>query len=87
MRAPVGEVSLFFEVFGREWRLEQDGLRRYPVLVGLHGGPGVDGSRLRHYLAPLADVAQVVVPDQRGHGRSDHCTADTWNLAQPGPPT
>ena len=81
MRVAVGGVSLFFEVFGREWRVEQDGPRCYPVLVGLHGGPGIDGGRLRHYLAPLADVAQVVVPDQRGHGRSDHGTADTWNLA------
>ena len=81
MRVSVGDVSLFFEVFGLEWRVAQDGPRRYPVLIGLHGGPGIDGSRARHYLAPLADVAQVVVPDQRGHGRSDHGTADTWNLA------
>jgi pimeloyl-ACP methyl ester carboxylesterase len=30
---------------------------------------------------PLADVAQVVVPDQRGHGRSDEGSPGTWKLA------
>ena len=55
-------------------------MKRRPVLIGLHGGPGVDGTGLRHSLAPLADVAQVIVPDQRGHGRSDAGDPDSWNL-------
>lgn len=69
MRVRVGAVSLFFEVLGQEWVLEEEGLRRRPVLLGLHGGPGEDGTVLRHRLAPVADVAQVLVPDQRGHLR------------------
>ena len=80
MRVSIGEVSLFFEVFGREWVLEGDALRRRPVLVGLHGGPGLDGTTLRHALEPLADTAQVIVPDQRGHGRSDPDGPENWNL-------
>jgi pimeloyl-ACP methyl ester carboxylesterase len=72
---------LFFEVFGQEWVFSGSGFERGPVLIGLHGGPGLDGTKLRYQLGPLANVAQVVVPDQRGHGRSDHGTPQTWNLA------
>jgi pimeloyl-ACP methyl ester carboxylesterase len=76
----VGDVRLFVEVFGQEWVADGEVMRPRPVLVGLHGGPGLDGTKLRHQLAPLA-VAQVVVPDQRGHGRSDRGTPDAWNLS------
>lgn len=81
MLVQVGNVRLFIEVLGQEWVVDGDEMRRRAVLVGLHGGPGLDGTRLRHDLAPLADVAQVVVPDQRGHGRSGRGTPDTWNLS------
>jgi pimeloyl-ACP methyl ester carboxylesterase len=74
----VGDVRLFIEVFGQEWTFEGE---RSHVLIGLHGGPGLDGNKLRYQLAPLADVAQIVVPDQRGHGRSDRGSPETWNLA------
>jgi len=72
---------VFFEVYGPEWQLDEDGIRRRRVLIGLHGGPGLDGTKLRYQLAPLSDIVQVVVPDQRGHGRSDLATPETWNLA------
>ena len=81
MRVSVGDVRLFFEVFGQERALIDGGLQRRPTLIGLHGGPGLDGSKLRYQLAPVADAAQIVVPDQRGHGRSDHGSSETWNLA------
>jgi pimeloyl-ACP methyl ester carboxylesterase len=81
VRVSVGDVRLFFEVFGQEWTLAEETMRRRPTVVGLHGGPGVDGTTLRYQLAPLGDVAQVVVPDQRGHGRSDRGSPETWNLA------
>jgi excisionase family DNA binding protein len=29
----------------------------------------------------LAEFAQIAVPDQHGHGRSDRGSVDTWNLA------
>jgi proline-specific peptidase len=81
MRVSVGDVHLFFEVFGQEWEVTGREMKCRPVLVGLHGGPGVDGTGLRHNLAPLTNVAQVIVPDQRGHGRSDLGTPESWNLA------
>lgn len=79
MRVSVGTARIFFEVFGQQVGLNGRGSQR-PVLVGLHGGPGVDGTFLRNWLAPLADVAQVVVPDLRGHGRSDRGEPKDWNL-------
>jgi len=50
------------------------------ALVCLHGGPGIDGSGLRLMFSDLTDVADVIVPDQRGHGRSDLSTPDMWDL-------
>ena len=81
MRVSVGDVRLFFEVFGQERAFVNGSEEHRPTLIGLHGGPGLDGSKLRYQLASLADAAQVVVPDQRGHGRSDRGSPDTWNLA------
>jgi pimeloyl-ACP methyl ester carboxylesterase len=81
VRVSVGDLRLFFEVFGQE-RMFVDGTTEHrPTLIGLHGGPGFDGTKLRYQLSPLADVAQVIVPDQRGHGRSDRGSPETWNLA------
>jgi pimeloyl-ACP methyl ester carboxylesterase len=81
VRVSVGDVRLFFDVSGSGWAVDHEGLRNRPVLIGLHGGPGRDGSKHRYQLAQLADVAQVIVPDQRGHGRSDLGTPESWNLA------
>jgi len=51
-----------------------------PAVVAVHGGPGIDGAGLRHVLAPLAEHAELVVPDLRGHGRSDLAGSETWSL-------
>jgi len=84
VRLSVGDASLYFEVFGQERSIAPDAksIDRRPTVVGLHGGPGVDGGKLRFLLPVLADIAQVVVPDQRGHGLSDYGSPDEWNLAQ-----
>jgi pimeloyl-ACP methyl ester carboxylesterase len=55
-------------------------MRQRPTIVCLHGGPGPDHTMLKPFLAPLADSAQVVFVDQRGHGRSDESSPDKWNL-------
>jgi proline iminopeptidase len=54
-----------------------------PTLLLLHGGPGGDHSLFKPLFGQLADVAQVVYLDQRGHGRSaagvpSEWTLDTW---------
>ena len=81
MWVSVGDVRLYFDVSGAGWAIDRDGIHERPVLIGLHGGPGIDGTKHRYTLASLADTAQVIVPDQRGHGRSDLSDAEHWNLA------
>lgn len=80
----VNDVRLYFEVFGQEYAISSDAesIVRRPTLIGLHGGPGSAGGRLRFLLPQLADLAQVVVPDQRGHGRSDSGQPESWSLKQ-----
>jgi proline iminopeptidase len=84
MLVSVGDARLFVEVLGQEWAVDDAGVRRYPTVVALHGGPGIDGMGLRHSLAPLTDTAQLVVPDQRGSGRSDRGSPASWNLPHMG---
>jgi len=79
------EVAHRVEVDGCGIHVTVRGSERGPrgsgrALVCLHGGPGVDGSGLRLMFSGLTDVADVIVPDQRGHGHSDLSTPDRWNL-------
>ena len=76
MRVSVGDVRLFVEVVGA--KLEQG--RERPTIVALHGGPGFDHALTRDALDPLADVAQLVHYDMRGHGRSDDGPRERWTL-------
>lgn len=77
MRIKLVDVGIHFTASTRRpWQL------RKPVILGLHGGPGIDGSQLRYFLEPQQEWSTVVVPDQRGHGRSDRSTPAHWNLAQ-----
>ena len=46
-------------------------LRHKPSLILLHGGPGYDHSSFKPLFTQLADIAQVIYLDHRGHGRSD----------------
>jgi pimeloyl-ACP methyl ester carboxylesterase len=73
-------TRIFFEVIGT--RLVADGatMRERPTLLLLHGGPGFDHSVMAHTLAPLSDVAQLVLPDHRGPGRSEGDDPAQWNL-------
>jgi pimeloyl-ACP methyl ester carboxylesterase len=80
VRVRVDDVRLYFDVVGMG--LVPDGpiMRERPTILCLHGGPGFDHSSLKPYLAPLADVAQLVFLDHRGQGRSDESTPERWNL-------
>lgn len=80
MRVQVGDVHLYFDVAGMGLVPEGPTMQERPVMVCLHGGPGFDHSTLKTSLTPLADVAQLVFPDQRGAGRSDRGTSDRWTL-------
>jgi proline iminopeptidase len=80
MRVQVRDVSLYFDVVGMQLVPEGPTMREQPVVICLHGGPGFDHSSMKTAFGALADVAQVVLPDQRGNGRSDESTPDSWNL-------
>jgi pimeloyl-ACP methyl ester carboxylesterase len=80
MRVQVGDVRLYVDVAGMGLVPDGPAMRQRPVVVCLHGGPGFDHSMLKAYLAPLADVAQLVFLDHRGNGRSDRSTPERWNL-------
>ncbi len=76
-------VRLFVDVDGAGWVPDGPALREKPTLVVLHGGPGYDHSSFKPLFAQLADVAQVLYVDHRGHGRSSErplaeCTLDTY---------
>jgi proline iminopeptidase len=81
MLVSVNGVRLFFEVLGP--KLVADGPKwiERPTVVALHGGP-TDHGHMRDMVESLADVAQVVVYDHRGCGRSDPGDPALWTLAQ-----
>jgi hypothetical protein len=80
VRVRVGDARLYFDVAGMGLVPDGPTMRERPIIVCLHGGPGPDHSMLKPFLAPLADTAQLIFVDQRGHGRSDQSSPDCWNL-------
>lgn len=73
-------VRVFVDVEGPAFVPDGPRLREKPTLVLLHGGPGYDHSGFKPAFSRLADVAQVVYYDHRGHGRSDRRPAAEWTL-------
>src|SRR5205807_10527546 len=80
VRVQVGDTRIFFEVIGTKLVPEGPTMRERPTMLLLHGGPGFDHSVLATTLAPLADVAQLVLMDHRGQGRSDPSASEFWYL-------
>lgn len=80
MRVQVGDVRLFFDVEGAGLVVDGPSMRQRPALVLLPGGPGFDHTVFRPAFSQLADVAQVVYLDPRGHGRSDRGDPARWTL-------
>ncbi|MFN5047230.1 alpha/beta fold hydrolase [Roseateles sp.] len=75
-----GGVRLFVDVQGPG--LVPDGvrMREKPTLICMHGGPGFDHSAFKPGFDALADIAQIVYYDHRGHGRSDARPSEEWTL-------
>jgi pimeloyl-ACP methyl ester carboxylesterase len=74
-------VRLFVEVFGAKLEASGPTMKERPTVVALHGGPA-DHVHMRSWVEPLSDVAQVVLFDQRGCGRSESGPIETCNMAQ-----
>jgi len=73
-------TRIFFETIGRKLVPDGPTMRERPTLLILHGGPGFDHTGLATIFEPLADVAQLILLDHRGQGRSDGDDAADWNL-------
>lgn len=73
-------VRLFVDVEGPQLVPDGPTMRAKPTLVLLHGGPGYDHSSFKPAFSRLADIAQIVYYDHRGHGRSDRRPASEWTL-------
>lgn len=74
------DVRLYVDIEGCGLVPDGPGMREKPTLVLLHGGPGYDHSSFKPLFSQLADVAQVVYVDHRGHGRSNRRPASEWTL-------
>jgi proline iminopeptidase len=73
-------VRLFVDVQGPQFVPDGPVLREKPTLLLLHGGPGYDHSGFKPAFDRLADIAQIVYFDHRGHGRSDRRPPEEWTL-------
>ncbi len=73
-------VRLFVDIEGAGLVPEAGALREKPTLILLHGGPGYDHSSFKPAFSALADIAQVLYYDHRGHGRSDPRPREEWTL-------
>jgi len=73
-------VRLFVDVEGPGLVPDGPRMREKPTLILLHGGPGYDHSSFKPLFSRLADVAQIVYVDHRGHGRSDRRPPEEWTL-------
>lgn len=73
-------VRLFVDIEGPGLVPDGPQMREKPTLILLHGGPGYDHSSFKPLFSRLADVAQIVYVDHRGHGRSDRRPAEEWTL-------
>lgn len=73
-------VRLYVDIEGAGLVPDGPRMREKPTLLLLHGGPGYDHSSFKPVFSRLADVAQIVYVDHRGHGRSDRRPAAEWTL-------
>ena len=80
MRISLGDVSLWFDVSGPSVIPQGDTTAERPVVVAVHGGPGLDHMTVKSALEPLAGDFQILYFDLRGHGRSDRSSAQSWNM-------
>jgi pimeloyl-ACP methyl ester carboxylesterase len=73
-------VRLYVDIEGPGLVPDGASMREQPTLILLHGGPGYDHSGFKPLFSRLADLAQVVYVDHRGHGRSDRRPREEWTL-------
>lgn len=82
MHVTLNDTTLYFDVDGSGLVPDGPHMRERPVVLALHGGPGLDHAGFKPYLSALADTAQVMYLDLRGQGRSGRSPLDTCTMEQ-----
>jgi pimeloyl-ACP methyl ester carboxylesterase len=81
MQIDANGTQLWFDTDGPALVPDGSEMRQRPTVVLVHGGPGVyDHSYFKPDFARLAEHAQVVYLDLRGHGRSEWGDAAAWSF-------
>ena len=81
MHILINNCKIFFEVYGSKLQVFPDRIAEKPTLIILHGGHGmVDHTIYVDFWSRFSDIAQVILIDQRGCGRSDGNNPAEWNL-------
>jgi pimeloyl-ACP methyl ester carboxylesterase len=81
MLVDVNGTRLWFDVDGAGLVADGKSRRQRPTVLLVHGGPGgYDHSYLKPHFGRLAEQAQVVYLDLRGHGRSDWTDPAEWSF-------
>ena len=81
MQIDANGTQLWFDMDGPALVPDGSEMRQRPTVVLVHGGPGVyDHSYFKPDFARLAEHAQVVYLDVRGHGRSEWGDAAAWSF-------
>jgi pimeloyl-ACP methyl ester carboxylesterase len=81
MFVSVNGVKLFLEVMGPKLMPDGPRVRERPTVLALHGGP-TDHAHMRDMVSGLNDVAQVILYDHRGCGRSGSGDPALWTMEQ-----
>ena len=82
MRIAVNGTDLWFDAEGAALVPDGDAMRERPVILALHGGPGLDHAYFKPFLTPLTTFAQLVYLDLRGQGRSGRPPLETCTVEQ-----
>jgi proline iminopeptidase len=80
--ANVNETRLFFDVDGSSYVPEGPTMKKRPVCIVLHGGPGSDHSDFKPWFNRLTDYMQIIYLDQRSNGQSERVDPSTCTLEQ-----
>ena len=81
MHIEVNGTRLWFDVDGPALVPEGSSMREKPTVLLLHGGPGsYDHSYFKPEFSKLADAAQLIFLDLRGHGRSARQHPSEWSF-------
>ncbi len=79
--ANIGDIKLYYEIYGNELELLDDSVHQKPSLIVLHGS-GTDHTFHVEFSRDCAAFAQVIFIDRRGCGRSIDENPAHWSVAQ-----